>query len=524
MKQVCRNLFVIIALASDAVFASESQQSDTQPDFGNFDEFVARVLEEWQVPGVAVGVIHQDQVILAKGYGYRNLDESLPVTAKTLFPIASITKPFTATAAAILVDDGNLHWNDRVREHLHAFRLFDEEAAGQLTIRDCLSHRTGLPLALRRWLGTSEWCEQHASPEFAYRTLRYLEPTGPARIRYQYSNSGYLITGQVIDKYGGTWEEFLQNRLLDPLQMERTNFSVVRSQADPDHAKPYELLDGKVVRRQFFPLDVVAPAAGINSNVEEMARFLRLYLGQGALDGKRIVSKARMKDLLTPEVVIPEFNHYRSTVGFHSMGWQVTILQGDKWGRHTGGWLGFTAVVGFCPKKSCAYVVLTNLAHLSTAELIELNIRSRLLGQEPADHFELFRHIDANNKEMMEKFRLERRPPRIKDTVPTRPLSDYAGTFSHPAYGDFVVSLREGPLVWHHHGFRGPLRHYHYDVFDMEGDRKFNGIADNDISRELITFHVDVSGVIASLSFPRDGMPKDALFSRVAGNSNERAH
>ena len=466
------------------------------------------------MPGVAVAVIHDDRILLAKGYGYRDLEKRLPVTSKTLFPIASITKPVTATAAAILVDDGKIHWNDRVREHLPTFRLHNEDAAAQLTIRDCLAHRTGIPLTLRRWLGTAEWSEQHASPEFAYRTLRYLEPTGPARIRFQYSNSGYFITGQVIDKRGGSWEEVIQKRLLNPLKMDRTNFSIKRSQADSDHAKPYELVEEEFVRRDFYPLDVVAPAAGINSSVEEMGQFVRLYLGQGELDGRRVVSKAAMNDLLTPEVVMPEFNRYQSVNGFHSMGWQVFLLDGEKWGRHTGSWTGFTAVVGFCPRRKCGYVVLTNLAFRSTAELVESNIRDRLRGKKPREQFDLLRRIDAENEENTKKFRQKWRPPRIKETTPAHPLSDYAGTFSHPAYGDFVVTLHKGALRWQHHGYRGHLKHYHYDVFDMESDPGSHRPCDNDIRLELITFQSDSSGAVASMIFPRDGMPKDARFLR----------
>ena len=514
MKHVIGILVVVIAFTPYAVFADNPEPSDGKPDFGDFDKFVARVLKEWRVPGVAVAVIHEDKTLLAKGYGYRDLEERLPVTAKTLFSIASISKTFTATAAAILVDDGKLHWNDRVREHLRTFRLYNEDAAAQLTIRDCLSHQTGLPRAGLRWYGINGWPEEHMTPEIAYRTLRHVEPSAPARSHYYYSNSGYLTMGQMIVKYGDSWESFLQDRILDPLRMDRTNFSVAKSQADPDHAKPYVLFEGDVIRRPFFPGEVIGPAGGINSNIEELARFLRLYLGQGELDGRRIVSKGRMKEVLTPEVVMPEFNSYGSANGFHSMGWQVIMIQGEKWGRHTGGLPGFTAVASFCPKRECAYVVLTNLANRPVAELIENNIRSRLLGRVPTDQFELFRNMEAKDQADFEKLRSERRPPRIKDTAPGRPLGDYAGTFSNPAYGDFVVILHDGSLRWRHHGFYGSLKHYHYDVFDMEVDREMPGMLDGELFHELVTFHEHVSGTIDSLSFSRS-MPTDTRFTRV---------
>ncbi len=523
-KVIC---FVAIVCPSIAVERLSAQQiSDssgvvaTQPDFSDFDHFVEQVLKEWRVPGVAIAVIDENQTILTKGYGYRDLEKRLPVTAQTLFPIASITKSFTATAAAILVDENKIHWNDRVREHLPDFRLQDEMATAELTLRDCLSHQTGLPLECFRWYGTRDWSQKNASPEMVYRTLRFLEPSAPVGTRFLYSNSGYLITGQMIDRYGGSWEEFIQGRILDPLGMSRTNFSVTKSQEDADYAVPYELFENEIIRHPLFPLHIAAPAAGINSTVEDMAQFLKLYLTQGEFNDKQIVSRERMKDLLTPEVVLPEFNHYESTIGFHGMGWQVLMIQGEKWGRHTGSWIGFTAVAGFCPKRKCAYVVLTNLAYLSQAELIEANIRTRLRGQKPAEQFDPMRRMDEESRASEEKAKLERRPTRIEDTRPTYPLNKYVGKFTNPAYGEFEVSLQGGKLRWQHHGFQGALQHYHYDVFDMEGNPDDRGKHRDIFCRELVKFQDSATGTIESLSFSRS-MPSDIQFSRVASSDSK---
>ena len=238
MKTVASICLILMACSCHAEQRLSTEHGPTaqpiagsQPDFAGFDEFIARVLKEWRVPGVAVAVVVGDEVVLAEGYGYRDLEKRLPVTAQTLFPIASITKCFTATAAALLVDDGKLHWNDRVREHLPDFRLHDEQAAAELTIRECLSHQTGLPLECYRWYGARGWSEKDFTSEKVYQTLRFLEPSAPVGTRFIYSNSGYLITGQMIDKYGGSWEQFIERRLLDPLGMTRTNFSVAESQA-----------------------------------------------------------------------------------------------------------------------------------------------------------------------------------------------------------------------------------------------------------------------------------------------------
>ncbi|MEW4489506.1 serine hydrolase [Thalassoglobus sp. JC818] len=484
-------------------------------DFGDFDEFVERVLTEWKVPGVAIAVIDNDRILLSKGYGFRDLEQRLPVTSKTLFPIASITKPFTATAAAILLDDRKLEWDDRVRDHLQTFRLYDENAAAQLTIRDCLAHRTGLSMAGLRWYGVNGWPEANITPDFAYRTLRYLEPTASARTTYQYSNSGYLIIGRLIEELSGeSWEDFVNRRLFNPLKMDRTNCSVKETQEDADHAKPYDLQDGTAVRRPFFPSEVVAPVGGINSNVEEMTQFLKFCVGQGNLEGKQIVTKSAMKDLLTPEVVMPEFDSFKATTGFQGIGWQLFLIRGEKWARHTGSFPGFTAVAGFCPKRKCAYVVLTNLAYRPTAELMESNIRSRLLGRKPVDEFEMYYQLEQSSNESYEEARQQRRPTQIQNTNPTHPLIDYVGQYTNPAYGDFEISLNGDALQWSHHGFQGPLRHYHYDVFDMEGDRLTNGIVDDDIRRELVTFHAGSSGRFDSLSLPRFPIPKDVVFSR----------
>ncbi len=487
-----------------------------------FDEFVDRVLKHWQVPGVAVAIIDDGQIILSKGYGHRDLENRLPVTSKTLFPIASITKPFTSTAAAILVDEGKLNWDDRVREHLRAFQLFDADATEHLSIRDCLSHRTGMPYGPFHWYGINGWPEENMSPEIAYRKLRYFEPARSFRTAYEYSNSGYFIAGQLIEKISGkSYAEFVQERVLNPLKMTRTNFSVEQLRADSDHALPYDRYEGKIIRREFFPGQVVGPAGGVNSCVEEMVQFLKLYLDFGSTDDHQVVSKRNVKELFTPEVVLPELNFYAATKGFQSMGWQVLMIDGEKWGRHTGSLPGFTSVASFCPKRQCGYVILTNLHARPTAELIESNIRNRLRRIAPKDQFEVFRNIEAKDLAAYEESRRARRPEKVTKTLPSHPLRDFVGTYELPGYGDFVVTLENGSLTWQTIGFRGTLQHYHYNVFDMIGDRDFNGAADSDVAKELITFHSGRDGKIDSLSYPTSTVASGRTFTKVLTNKRD---
>ncbi|MCC9602274.1 serine hydrolase [Stieleria sp. JC731] len=510
--------FVVGMLAEKNLMAVEPQdaQEVASPDFSDFDEFIDRVLREWKVPGVAVGVISEDRVILAKGYGARDIENDLPVTSKTLFSIASITKPFTATAVAMLVDEGKLDWNDRVHDHLHDFQLSDADATVQLSVRDCLAHRTGLAMAGLRWYGVKGWPEEHITPAQSYRTLRYLELTSRPRSTFQYSNSGYLIAGQLIEGLSEqSWEEFIESRLLKPLGMTTSNFSIQNSQSNSDHAQPYGMVGDQVAPRPFFPGEVVGPVAGINSNVDDMIRFLQFNLAQGEFNETQVVSKASMRELLTPEVAMPEFNRFDETTGFHSMGWQIFLIRGEKWARHTGSIPGFTAVAAFCPKRQCAYVVLTNLAYRPTAELIELNIRSRLLGRQPKDEFAFYRNLEQAGSEAYEQARLARRPAQVQATSPTFPLERYVGVYSHPAFGTFEVLLQDRQLRWHHHGFRGPLAHYHFDSFDMEGDRTYNGIVDDDIRRELVSFHANSNGDIESLSLVRFPVPSPVIFTKA---------
>ncbi len=515
---LCAPTLVVDVLAGKNLLAAQPQTSEevTNPDFSDFDDFIDRVLCEWKVPGVAVGVIHENRVILAKGYGSRDLENDLPVTSKTLFSIASITKPFTATAVAMLVDEGKLNWDDRVHDHLHDFQLSDGDATVQLSVRDCLAHRTGLAMAGLRWYGIKGWPEEHITPAQSYRTLRYLELTARPRSTFQYSNSGYLIAGQLIERLSEqSWEDFLASRLLVPLGMTTSNFSIRKSQSNSDHAQPYGMIGGGVAPRPFFPSSVVGPIGGINSNVEEMIRFLQFNLAQGEFNGTQIVSKASMRELLTPEVVMPEFNQFDETTGFHSMGWQIFLIRGEKWARHTGSFPGFTAIAAFCPKRQCAYVVLTNLAYRPTAELVESNIRSRLLGRQPQDEFAFYRNLEQAGDKAYEQARLERRPTQVQATSPTYPFERYVGVYSNPAYGAFEVSFHDCHLRWHHHGFRGPLAHYHYDTFDMEGDLTYNGIVDDDIRRELVSFHTKSNGEIESLSLTRFPMPSPVVFAKT---------
>ena len=262
-------LIGISPLAAPATAVPAPEAAAPAAALAGLDEFVAGAMKDWKVPGVAVAVVKDGQVILSKGYGTRDADKQLPVTPKTLFAIGSITKSFTVTALGMLADDGKLDWDKPVREYLPEFRLYDQVASDHMTPRDLVTPRSGLPRHDALWYNST-----FTRREMIER-LRYLEPSKDFRSTWQYNNLMFLTAGYLAGQLAGTsWEELVRARIFGPLGMTGSNFSVTDSQKSPDFAQPYATVKEETKKIPFRGIDEMAPAGSINSNIEDMTRYL----------------------------------------------------------------------------------------------------------------------------------------------------------------------------------------------------------------------------------------------------------
>lgn len=351
------------------------------PRLSGLDAFVEEVMAEWGVPGLAVGALEDGRVVLARGYGFRDVEGSRPVTPSTLFPIGSTTKSFTATLVGMLVDDGAVAWDTPVREYAPDFRLRDPVASDQMSFIDLLSHRSGLPAHDTLWYG------REVGRETLFRQLRQLEPSAPFRSVFQYQNLMFMAAGHIAGRVAGrSWETLMRERILEPLDMDRTNLTVAALQRHGDFAYPYEHRGDELVRIPFRNLDAVGPAGSINSSVAEMLHYLRFRLDLGEWRGDRLLSTASALEMETPHTAIPQIPQYPE-VGYASYGLGVilTTYRGHRMVTHSGGIDGFSSTMAWLPDDSIAVIVLTNLTDNPLPAIVENRVLDQLLGLPPLD-------------------------------------------------------------------------------------------------------------------------------------------
>ena len=462
----------------------------------SIDRFVTEQLAAWEVPGCAAAAVQDGQVVLAAGWGQRDLDTKLPVTADTLFAIGSTTKAFTAATVGALVDDGLLEWERPLRDYVPEIQLHDPVVSDRLTVVDLLSHRSGLPRHEMVWLG-------HPSRTRAevIRRLRFLPLSRDLRQAFQYCNLGYLAAGYAVEVLSGTpWEDYLRDRLLTPLGMRRSNLSVEAMRADPEHATAYERRQGVVVPVPQRPITALAPAGAINS-CADLTRWLLAQLGDGQLDGQAVMSAATVARQHEPHIVLPEDRTFpASTRHAYGLGWLAGRYRGHRLLEHGGGIDGFLTECMLLPDDGIGVAVMTNTTSSVMTPVVAYRILDELLGLEPLDWFSTFK---PRYDTIMAGMREARAARRVVPEAPLpRPLDAYAGEYEHPGYGTLTLTLEDGVLRPRLGTLDLSLAHRHYETFDLEwhelGDQShifplmFLSDADGDITGLTVPFEPSV--------------------------------
>jgi len=502
-KQNLKKSIFLIVLLFVFLISLWAIEPNAKKKLKGFDKFVKKSMEEWKVPSVAISIVKNGKVILSKGYGFRDIKKKLEVTPKTLFAIGSCTKAFTAVATGILVDEGKLDWDKPVREYLPFFKLHDPFTSERITPRDLLCHRCGLPRHDLMWYNSS------CSREELIRRLRYLEPSQDFRYKWQYQNLMFVVAGYLIEKITGkTWEEFIRERIFKPLGMMNSNFSVEDSKKSPDFALPYLEKDGKVIEIPFRNIDNVGPAGSINSNVEEMAKWIMLNLNKGKYNGKQIISESAISQIHSPQMVISQPIKYDELFySTYGMGWVITAYRGHLMLQHGGGIDGFTALVSFMPKDKIGIVILTNLSGTPLTSIIAYNIYDRLLGLDQIPWNERIKEEVKKAKEQTEKAKKEKDKDRKPNTKPSHPLEDYTGEYENPGYGIIKIEKEGENLKATYNSITYKLTHYHYDVFELKNELF-------EITKK-VSFFMDKKGNINSLSIQLEPSVKDIVFTRI---------
>lgn len=459
--------------------------------------FVAEQLAAWEVPGCAIAAVRGGDVVLAAGWGRRDMAADLPVTSDTLFAIGSTTKAFTVATVGALVDDSILEWERPLRDYLPDLRLHDPVVTDRVTVVDLLCHRSGLPRHDLIWVGHPA----RSRAELVYR-MRHLPLSKDLRQAFQYCNLGYLVAGHLVEMLSDlSWEEFLRARLLTPLGMSRSNLSVEDMGADPDHATAYERRQGAVVPVPPRPVTAMAPAGAINSCAADMARWLLAQLGAGKVDGATVMSLDTVGRSHTAHVVLQEDRTFpASTRHAYGLGWMIGRYRQHRLVEHGGGIDGFLTECMLLPDDGIGVVVMTNTSSSAMAPVVAYRVLDELLGLEPLDWFsDLKARYDVAAQGMRDVRGARRCVP---DAPLPRSLDAYAGEYEHPGYGTFTISLEQGALRPRLGTMDLTLAHRHYETFDLEwhelGDQShifplmFASNADGDVTALTVPFEPSV--------------------------------
>jgi CubicO group peptidase (beta-lactamase class C family) len=472
------------------------------------ERLIAEVMEEWKVPGLAVAVVQNGEVAFAAPYGFRDIEAGLKVTADTQFQLMSVSKSFTATGLALLVDERRMDWKKPVREYIPEFRLHDAIASDRVTVLDLLCHHSGLPR--HDWI----WLPGDLSPAQMLAAMRYLEPSDDIRSTFQYSNLGYLVASMVAERVSGQgWAEFTR-ALTDKLHMDVT-FTQEELVSAADAAVPYAMEGDTRLRSKLWPVSVTA-AGGMTTSIASFANWLRFHLGKGEFEGQRLLSPGLIQELQKPRVHVgtPEFAEYSDV--HYGLGFRSHRYRGERVVWHGGGFTGTSTLMMLLPDRGVGVAVLANngMVPLFAPHILANYVFDRVCGKEPAPWRDRFRERRRKFVAQQDVDRHVGKASRRPATQPARDLPDYAGDYEHPGYGRITITHAEGKLYWAFRGMSEPLAHRHYDTFELpEAPESPGGLLPGQLA---VSFSTDREGNIASVAVPFEPLVKDIVFTRIA--------
>jgi len=501
----------------------QAQDKAIAKKLAGFDAYMAKIVKDWNVPGIGVGIVAGDKLVFAKGYGYRDYEKKLPFTPTTLCQIASNTKLFTAVAAGLLVEEGKLTWDKPVRESVPSIRFYNNELNNTVTLRDMLAHRTGITRHDTIWYQSDDTRRQ------LFDKVKYLEPQEPLRQTFLYNNLMYAAAGYIIELQSGkTWEDFVRDRIFKPLDMGSTVYSVADMLKQPEPGVPFtEKRDTFELYKLPYYEDIggVAPCGAIISNIQDMSHWLIALMNDGKFAGKQVLPPAVLKATLEPAIALPnttaEVRGYWEILNTaYGMGRESLIYRGHLLTLHGGDLPGFHSQVSFMPREKTGVIVFVIGNHCASLyNFVSYNVYERLLGMDQTPWSARYLELRLKGKKAGTEARAKAGADRVPNTKPSHPIQDYAGDYEHPAYGFLKVELKDGGLRMDFHKIRLPLDHFHYDRFETPDDEIYGRTAINfqtnpqgDIDKALVSLDE------AEVTFTRKPETLDPkLLAQIAG-------
>lgn len=484
-------------------------------------DFVVEGMNYWGVPGATVSIINAEKCVYKETFGYRDVDNKIEIDENTVFQIGSITKTFTATLAAILVDEGVIDWDTPIKKYVQQFKMSDACATETATICDFLSHRSGLPPHNRFWHGS------YFTRTQLFDRLEGLEMAWPIRTHFEYTNLNFMIAACVMEKVTGKrWEDLVIEKIFIPLEMDSATLKKEGLLSAENYAKPYK--NGASGFETFEPLniDAAAPAGAINMNMNDLMKWTSLQLNKGMYQGKQIVSKENIKRIQTMHSVNADIFPIKfEEVPYtnYGLGMFIEPYRGIDVVYHGGNVDGVVSVSMLIPQKDYGITIQANM-HEANFFLLSTVYRTidLLLDMEPINWNERYMSAitdyiayETNNDTVKEN---QLKQNMKQNTLPSHTLSSYEGVYENNAYGMIKLEVKENKLVATFNNNASILKyfqtgiiqleHYHYDVF--------TGIAEGLGSsfRVFAKFESDVLGNIIKLSLPLEPLVGDIVFTR----------
>jgi len=503
MRHLAAVLFFLLAVLPGAT------RAECGPDrpplaLAGLTDFARGVMADWQVPGLALGVIADGETVYCAGFGLSDAQQGVAATPETIFAIGSITKSFTVAGLSLLAEEGRLDWDRPARQYLPGFALADPIASAETTPRDMITHHTGLARHDMLWYRSGLDADQ------LFSGLRHLDPIAPFRGTWQYNNLMVAAAGRLVPAVSGeSWRDFTTRRLLAPLGMANTDFAA--SADGRTRAKPYEKDSAGGIRRiPFYDMAAIAPAGGINSSVADMLAYLALHMNLGRHGEARLLPEGAARAMQTPTVALgeaPDDGIFGAPS--YGLGFFIATYRGRKIVWHAGGIDGFVALLAFLPEDGIGVVAMSNLDRNPAPTILARRVFDLLLGLAPLPWNEW---VASDYLEWeFEQRQKAARHALGRDTArkPSRPLADFAGLYRHPAYGEVRIAEDTSALTLHYGQFALPLRHYRDDIFEIVK------IPVTSRTHLEVSFAVDETGAIAGLAIPFDRDVADIYFARV---------
>ena len=472
-----------------------------------FEKYIKASLKEWNVPGIAVGIMHDGYLILGKGYGYRDLENKLPVTRYTLFPIGSSTKAFTSFVVGKLVEEKAFNWSDPVTNHLPGFELYDPWVTKNFRIVDLLIHNSGLPRHDMVWYGSDR------SREELIKGFKYLKNNKGLRTAFQYQNLMFMTAGYLSGQVkNSTWEKLVKEYIFTPIEMEGSNFSVKESEKTGNYALPYVEKDGKIIKIPFYrEMEGIGPAGSINSNIYDMLKWVKLQLDKGIWKEKEVISKKNLRKIHTPHIVAGEtivqiFEKFPEiSYPAYGLGWFINHYRGTNLIHHGGNIDGFSALVTFMPDIKSGVVILTNKGSNLLTYATAFHIYDKLRGLKQIDWNGRFKKVLEERKKDKEEKAEKEKKNKILEEGPHDPFNLLVGNYNNHAYGEVVISQKDEKLCIKFHKFESSMKHNGGNEFQTEASA---------MEGMTIKFIKNIDGKITGISAPLETSVDNIIFTK----------